>query len=62
MPESEGLLAIDKQQRITNVNWSEVSINRKAYFKKMAKLKRLDDSLEALITSAVSVAANTPSN
>ena len=59
MSESEGLLTTKKNKRELIYNLlGEVSVKKKAYFKKMAKLKRLDDSLEAVITGCGAIAVS----
>lgn len=59
MSESEGLLTTKKNKReLIYKILGEVSLKKKAYFKKMAKLKRLDDSLEVVITGCGAVAVS----
>ena len=59
MSESESLLTTKKNKReLIYKILGEVSIKKKAYFKKMAKLKRLDDALEAVITGCGAVAVS----
>ena len=59
MSESEGLLTTKKNKReLIYKILGEVSIKKKTYFKKMAKLKRLDDSLEVVITGCGAVAVS----
>ena len=60
MSESESLLTTKKNKReLIYKTLGEVSVKKKAFFKKMAKrIKRLDDSLEAVITGCGAVAVS----
>ena len=59
MSESESLLKAKSNKReLIYKTLADVSTKKKAYFKRMTKLKKVDDALEAVITGCGAVAVS----